>query len=173
MEKGPIHDIKLSLEKDTRRLSVSFCVWGIDGYRLHPEPPLHFSSKVNDERPDFRLQMNAFVKASKESAGEDLEAYLEEQARLREKLLYAANEGLRDFKGDIEEVCSESRRKVFRNLILFLLIDQYEEQQGFVQQCLNAILEMVTKNKKVAAAADAEERASNAALPDPDVQSSE
>jgi hypothetical protein len=164
LEKSPIHDIKLSLEKTTRHLSLSFCVRGIEGYRLNPEPPLHFSSTVNDEHPTFRSQMDVFVKASATEAGKTLEKYLEEQAHLREKLLYAPSEGLYTYSGDIEKVHAETRRKAFRNLTLFLLIDQHTEQQGFVQQCLNAFLEMVTTNKKVAAAADAEERAGDAAL---------
>jgi hypothetical protein len=164
LEKSPFHDVKLSLSKATRRLSISFGVRGIDGYRLHPEPPLHFSSTVNDEHPDFRHQMDVFVKASAAKAGESLGKYLEEQARLREKLLYATDGGINNFSGDIEKICTESQQKVFRNLLFYLLIDQHTEQQGFVQQCLNAFLEVVTTNGKVAAAAEAEERAGNAAF---------
>lgn len=166
LEKSPVHDIQMSIEKPARRLSISFCLRGIDGYRLTPEPPLHFSSTVNDENPDFRRQMDVFVKASAAKAGETLEKYLQEQARLREKLLYAPNQGLNHFSGNAEKVFTKSQQKVIRNLILFLLIDQHAEQQGFVQQCLNAFVEMVTANKKVAAAAEAEERAGDAALSD-------
>lgn len=166
LEKSPVYDIKMRLEKATRRLSISFCMRGIDGYRLNPDPPLHFSSTVNEEHPNFRRQMDVFVKASAARAGESLEKYLQEQAQLREKLLYAPNEGLNHFSGDVEKVCTESQQKVFRNLIFYLLIDQHAEQQGFVQQCLNAFVEMVTTNKKVAAAAEAEARAGDAALSD-------
>lgn len=166
LETSPVHDIRLSLEAATRRLSVSFCLRGIDGYRLKPEPPLHFSSTVNEEHPDFRRQMDVFVKASAAKAGESLEKYLQEQGQLREKLLYAPNAGLHDFSGDVEKLFTEGQQRVFRNLIFYLLIDQHAEQQGFVQQCLNAFVEMVTTNKKVAAAAEAEERAGDVALSD-------
>lgn len=164
LEKSPVHDIKLSIERVSKRLSISFCLTGIDGYRLNPQPPLHFSSTVNAEHPDFQRQMDVFVKASAARAGASLEKYLGEQPRLREKLLYAPDGGLHNFSGDIEKICQESQQKVFRNLILFLLIDQYPEQQEFVQQCLNAFVEIVTTNKKVAAAAEAEERAGDSAL---------
>lgn len=162
LEKAPLHDIEAQLARTEkgRQLSISFRVKeeGHEDERYFPEPPLNFSFAVNGGAPDFRREMELFVKASATETAKTLEQYLKEQKELRERLLYASNEGLNQLEGDVEKFCRESQRKVLRNLVLFLLIDQHPEPQLFVQQCVDAFVEMVCANNRVREAAETEER---------------
>lgn len=106
-------------------------------YSAIPHPPLHFDMSVNGDHYDFRDE------ARKVAEGADLPTMLklvDRNVAQRNDLLYARNEGVTSFAGDIDALIMAFKRTTFRNLIVFLLIDPHHEIQLFVQQTLDAFL---------------------------------
>lgn len=105
-----------------------------------PEPPLHLSIQINDEHPDFRIDLEAIASRFNHKS---VQAFLGARAEQRNSLLYAGNDGPRRFSGDLDRVLSTYRQTVFRHLTLLCLIDLNPDRQNFVQQCLTAFLKHV------------------------------
>jgi hypothetical protein len=108
----------------------------------YPEPPLHFSLRINDRLHDFRDEMQELAR----SVGvENVITHIDEQKNLRNRVLYASPQGVPEIEGNGEALVLRRRDSVFGALIVFLLIEQTSERQLFAQQCLNSFLKMLGK----------------------------
>lgn len=108
----------------------------------YPQPPLNVSvtsgpvgELKRDE--DFTAGVKEIVQAAKVK---DIMTYLRNRANERNRVLYAADNGFPSMTGDIEKGLRSYQRNVFTLLRIYLLIDQYERKQLFVQQALTAFL---------------------------------
>lgn len=130
------------------RIRITYTPPGLAPKWAYPEPPLHFSLSVNDEIHDFRDELQELAS----SIGvDDVNAHIEEQKNLRNRVLYATPEGVPDVEGNGEALVLRRRDSVFGALIVFLLIEQTSEHQLFAQQCLNSFLQMLGKLPRVGA----------------------
>ena len=122
------------------RVRIAYAHPGLPTKWAYQEPPLHFSLRVNDELHDFRDELRELAC----SVGvDDINAHIDEQKNLRNKILYATPEGVPDIEGDGEAMILRRREFVFGSLSVFLLIEQTAERQIFAQQCLDSFLKML------------------------------
>lgn len=108
------------------------------GKRILPEPPLGFNMSVNHDLHDFRKE---FEKVAAESGIQTVEKYVRDRGNQRNRLLYAANDGIPRIEG-LQEFLAAQRKRVFQILTAVVFVDPYPDQQLFVQQCLDAFLEV-------------------------------
>ena len=111
-----------------------------------PEGPLNFLvSGGPNNAPLTRLDFSKEIaQIAAEQNVKTILTHLKERANLRNRLLYANQNGCPDVKGDIELLLKQFQGNVFLILKLYFLIDPYEKQL-FVQQCLEAFLNMLGK----------------------------
>jgi hypothetical protein len=127
---------------------------GLDGdlYSLEPIPPLGGEFSIDGERYDFRNERELLLSQSSQSSMED---YLNGLANERNRLLYATVKGIPRVSNLQFSYFERQRDRVFRNLTLFLLVVQEKSRQLFVEQALDAFLEMLGRIAKKAPANDA------------------
>lgn len=109
-----------------------------------PDPPLHFIAQ-DDTGPysDFRRQIDSL---SEIGDTRNLMDYLHQGAKNRRDILYAHEQGIPTIKkARVERFIQNQLQNVTEMLTLYLLIDPYNVQQLFVQQCLNAFLRMLNE----------------------------
>jgi hypothetical protein len=113
----------------------------VDGEKKHawPIPPLHYGISLNDRPHDFSGQVNELAT---QANAQDALAYVKRMANRRNQVLYAHPTGIPVVHED-EGFLEKRRQNVFMLLIIYLLIDQYEEQQQFVQQAIGALLKLL------------------------------
>jgi hypothetical protein len=112
---------------------------------LRPIPPLNFNVFMDGQTYNFADQLNKLVT---EKNAKSFCKYSNELANFRNKILYASNEGIP--AAQITE--SNLKRKediILGFLIVYLLISQYDEQQLFVQQSLDAFLKILNLSEKI------------------------
>lgn len=113
----------------------------VPGYNVYsyPIPPLNFEFKLNGKPVAYDKQIEIYLK----KVGEvDIIKYIKRLANLRNRVLYASNEGYAAVEvkmGFLEA----KRRKVIEMLKIYLLIKPYSESQLFVQQSIYAYLKML------------------------------
>jgi hypothetical protein len=129
-----------------RRIKLTFRA-PFDPRPIFPTPPLHFSASLNDQPYDFSTELNAI--ASAKGAKSILRA-IEERANKRNRMLYAAAQGIPTVKTPLDGFLTKTRDRVFGHLIVLLLVVQYRETQDFVQQALNGFLKILPRLKPVA-----------------------
>ena len=112
------------------------------GLIASPIPPLHFT--INNAETG---QISTFEKNFQElieGAGYDNALkYIRDRAIQRNKLLYASNSGHSKVEGSIEGYLDEQKKKVMACLVIVLMIDPWEKEEGsslFVQQALDSYL---------------------------------
>jgi len=109
--------------------------------RFRPVPPFNFVSKVNGSIYDFSLHTDLLKDIGNVKEVID---YLRNGANNRNLFLYASSQGIRKIDEIfVEKFIKEQYRNVTILLIIYLLIDTCNEQQSFVQQCLNAFIKML------------------------------
>jgi hypothetical protein len=140
-----VHDFEPKLhikdEDGQRRLTVALPMTINGEIRLaYPIPPLNFSVSSEERRLSYRRQVEAFV--AKQGA-RDITAHIREQANLRNKVLYAGPDGYPVIREVKEEFLLLRARKVHALLKAYLLIFPYNERQPFVQDALDAFLNML------------------------------
>lgn len=109
--------------------------------RVKPEPPFNFFSKVDGEIYDFSRHIDRLKDIGQVETVLD---YLKTGPNNRNMFLYAASNGrCRMREGLIDDFIRNQLANVVNMLIVYLLIDTYEVQQSFVQQCLNAFVKML------------------------------
>jgi hypothetical protein len=139
-------NLRPTLEIDThrmhKRIQVRFTVRGSDGEErwAYPDPPLGFTTAMDGALDDFTDAIHAL--ATKRGVA-SLVKLIEKRANYRNRLLYATAGGVPKIVGAIEPGLLRRRDHIYRNLIIFLLIDQYSEHQLFVRQALDAFLRMM------------------------------
>ena len=115
---------------------------GADGelYSLEPVPPLGGEFRVNGERYDFRSERELLLSHTTERS---MEKFLRELANRRNRLLYATATGIPGISDLKDWYFERQRDRVFRNLAIFLLVAQEPSRQLFVEQALDAFLDML------------------------------
>src|SRR6266700_1198395 len=136
---------KLELNKNehsSRRIRVRLTVRGPDGKPLwaYPEPPLHYTVRLNDNIVDFSEQLQ---KLASEKNCRDILSHIKMEANRRNRVLYARPDGVPTIEEPIDGYLMRRRDIIFTNLIIYLLIDPYSEHQLFVRQALAAFLKML------------------------------
>jgi hypothetical protein len=107
-----------------------------------PIPPLHFTVSYPETGEVCTFESN--FKALIEGAGfDDSLKYIKARAAQRNKLLYAESSGRPKVEGNIEGYLEDQKKKVMVYLIIMLMIDPWEKEEGaslFVQQALDSYL---------------------------------
>ena len=111
---------------------------GQGGY-VYPVPPLNFSVKQNRRLYDFSGEI---LQVTNQSTIDKVVDHIRSIANRRNQVLYASQQGVPEVQGLSDKVLLDRRDRIFRNLIIYLLIDPHPIQL-FVQQALTALLEML------------------------------
>lgn len=119
-------------------LRVRFDVYDNTGklWCAMPMPSLHFSVSLNGEPHDFSSELASLASAH---SAKDISTYIKNLAKRRNKILYAASNGIPHVT-DARSFLEYRRSVIVSHLMAYLLIDQHVEQQLFVQQTLDAFL---------------------------------
>ena len=107
-----------------------------------PVPPLGFNIRKDGMMYDFREELEKIANFKKHSS---ILKHLRKRANQRNEILYATSQGVPSLAGSARKPFKAFRENTFRNLIVFLLIDDYPEKQRFVQQALYAFLKMLER----------------------------
>lgn len=108
---------------------------------VYPLPPLEVSLKKEDNsRYDFQSELQEIAGEKKAKTAYD---YVKRLSRRRENILYAQSEGIPKLESPIEPFLVYRQSAIFANLMVFLMIDPYKENQTFVQQSLDAFLKLL------------------------------
>ncbi len=111
-----------------------------DSMWAYPEPPLHYTLTINDKLHDFSEEL---AKLANEKSAKDMITAIRGAANLRNQIIYASQQGIPSLSESLDKYLLKRRDVIFRNLIIYLMIDPYREKQLFVQQSLAAFLKML------------------------------
>jgi hypothetical protein len=122
-------------------LRVRFDICDNTGKLWHamPLPALNFSISLDGESHEFSSELASV--ASTHST-KDISTYVKNLANRRNKVLYAASNGI-PHATDSKSFLEYRKSVIVSHLMAYLLIDQHAEQQLFVQQSLDAFLTML------------------------------
>lgn len=109
---------------------------------ISPVPPLNVSITSDDKRIGFTNQAN---KLASEKSSKNLIKFIEREANIRNELIYASPEGIPSVEKPPLEFIAEREKRVMVLTQAYLLISQYREKQLFVQQSLDAYIQMLGK----------------------------
>ncbi|MCH8078885.1 MAG: hypothetical protein IIA06_03790 [Proteobacteria bacterium] len=138
-------DIVTLQEQDGIRLALNIVLPGEDKEqrpKIRPYPPLCFNFSGQEINMDYKKQIESLLA---ERGIEDIKKYVKCQANRRNQLLYASNKG---YPANIEiedKFYPAQKSRVFAMLNTYLLIEPYSENSQFVQDSLNAYLNIFTK----------------------------
>jgi hypothetical protein len=142
------NDFKLRLEGegDARRLMVVLPMV-LNGQEMwaHPIPPLNFTVTSNGKTLSYRPEIDQLVEAR---GRKNIIDYLKAQANQRNLLLYAGPNG---YPGEVtvpESFFEVRKARVLALLRAYLLIQPYNEKLTFVQDSLDAFLNMLGSLKE-------------------------
>lgn len=113
----------------------------IPGYNLYsyPIPPLNFEFKLNGDPISYDKQISDYLE---HVGAADIVKYVKDRANVRNKVLYASNEGCPGVEIKMGFV-EAKKRKVLEMLKIYLLIKPHAKKQLFVQQSIYAYLKML------------------------------
>jgi hypothetical protein len=122
-------------------LRVRFSVYDNSEKEWHamPLPSLNFSLSLNGEPHDFSAELASIAS---EHSTKDIASYVKTLAKRRNKVLYAATNGIPQ-ANDATSFLTYRTSVVVSHLMTYLLIDQHAEHQTFVQQTLDSFLKML------------------------------
>lgn len=104
-----------------------------------PDPPLHFSFKMQEGGSLYEKQINDYLDKVGSS---NVVKHLKELANLRNEVLYANGEGVPEVSIQSGYV-NQRRMRVIAMLKVYLLIKPYADKQIFVQECVYSYLRML------------------------------
>lgn len=145
---SPFHNFRLAniTIGNRRAVEIVFSLRGTD-LEARPRPPLHMS--ISKGRGGELVAFNRdFMELSLSDCYPNAKKYIESVANTRNLLLYAANQGKPVVSGDIEENLKSQKLKVIALLVIVLLIDPWEKEEGqssFIQQVLDSFLMLLNK----------------------------
>lgn len=129
-------DVKAQLyieESESPKLRLRVLLPG--NYTLTPEPPLN-QKAMQDDNTLYKFEQELIDYA--EAHGVDsIQKHLTELAKLRNTMLYAHNNSLPSFGGEIEDELMKKTNIVANLPRLLCLIFPYKERSALVQQCLD------------------------------------
>ncbi|MCK4743358.1 MAG: hypothetical protein KAT25_06035 [Sulfuriflexus sp.] len=138
-------DIVTLQEQDGKRLALDIVLPGEDEEqrpKIRPYPPLCFDFSGQENKILYKKQIKSLLA---ERGVEDIKNYAKKQANRRNQLLYASSEG---YLADIEiedKFYPAQKSRVFAMLNAYLLIVPYAVNCQFIQDSLNAYLNIFTK----------------------------
>jgi hypothetical protein len=140
-----IYDPKLEFNSDlspngTELLRLRFSVPDPINKWAYPLPPLEFTISINGSIHKFEPELSQL--ATEKNSSSALK-YVRKLSNRRNQVLYASAKGIPHALENIEPFLIYRRSVVFSHLMVLLLIDPYPQQQIFVQQALNAFLDML------------------------------
>ena len=104
--------------------------------------PLNFNLELNGEVYDFVAEIERLAKSRKFATALKL---MSDRANQRNRMLYASERGVPNFAGDLDIALRQRREHTFRNLVFFLLVDQYPGEQLFARQLLDGFLKVLKR----------------------------
>jgi len=141
-------EMKPRLEFDEKdgviKLSVIRIISG-EACRVKAIPPLNFTIGVGNDKLHYEKELQELVSLKNKKF---ISEYLKERANIRNLLLYAGPTGLGSIPTLENETIINRINQIYLLLSIYLMIDQNIEKQLFVQDCLNAFLEIMGKIKK-------------------------
>ena len=139
--------IEVDTKQSPKRLRIRVTVRGPDGkdYLGYPDPPLGFTVSRNGELDSF---VEVFQSLATARSAASFTKLIKNRANYRNRLIYADAQGVPKIAGPIDRMLLRRRDHIYRNLTIFLLIDQYSEHQLFVEQALNAFLLAIKRMSK-------------------------
>lgn len=138
-------DIVTLQEQDGKRVALDIVLPANDDEqrtKIRPDPPFCFNFSNQGNYMDYKKQIESLLA---ERGVEDIKKYVKEQANIRNQLLYASNEG---YPANIEiedKFYPAQKNRVFAMLNAYLLIEPYAVNCQFIQDTLNAYLNIFTK----------------------------
>lgn len=105
-----------------------------------PIPPLHFTLIKNSKVHDFHKELCDITTGTNRV---DVIKYLKEIAELRNQILYANQDGIPVIQVDIDGYLIMKQKTVISFLRILCLFLPYKEKANFVQQSLDAFLNML------------------------------
>ena len=109
---------------------------------VFPDPPLGFTINVNRRKHDFREEFQDIANLKNSPT---ILKHLRNRANKRNILLYAQSKGIPSITSPVSSHLELYKNNILRNLLVFLLIDQYPDKQLFAQQALTSFLVMIEK----------------------------
>lgn len=111
---------------------------------FEPIPPLHFSLQFEAIQQQFAGELDSVARLNK---AETIKAHVNKRANLRNRIIYAAPNGIPSVIYDDKFIRSMKNQRaiVFRILTIYLLVEPHAKHQDFVQICLNAFLSMMER----------------------------
>jgi hypothetical protein len=108
---------------------------------MFPNPPLEFRVAIDDKVHDFAPELQHIADEDGERGILD---FVRTRANLRNRLLYATNEGIPRPTEDAASAITDHRNNIFSLLAIYVLVDTHPPQM-FVSQCLAAFLRMLRR----------------------------
>lgn len=112
---------------------------------IRPIPPLNFDLTMNGQKYDFSEHLDKFVS---DKNARSFCKYSNDQAKIRNKILYASNQGIPSVQ--LTEGNLKRKEEIIISFItVYLLIAQYDERQLFVQQALDVFVKILNLSEKL------------------------
>ena len=134
------NDFWLKVDTKTGRKKLQLNINFPENKILVPIPPLHFTINLNGREHNFHKELCDITSGKNR---DEIINYLEETADLRNRILYANQDGIPVLEVDIDEYIRLKQNTVFSFLRILCLFSPYKEKANFVQQALNAFLNML------------------------------
>jgi hypothetical protein len=133
--------VELDQNETPKRFKTRATVMSESGeqFFVYPIPPLNFIIKQNGKICNFADEL---LQLTNQKTITKVIDHVKTLANRRNQLLYASQQGIPEVRDLPDSFFLERRDRIFRNLVLFLLIDPYPIQL-FIQQALNAFLEVL------------------------------
>lgn len=112
-----------------------------------PIAPLDFT--LNDKN-GVKLFSEEFSQFASESGFAETQEFINAEANLRNRILYAADNGIPKFEIK-DEFIIDRKNRVLTILTIALMIEQSDTHQSFVVQCLNTLFKVLPRMENVAA----------------------
>jgi hypothetical protein len=143
MEAPPIQ-VYVETVGELERLNIQLEITLPDGTKRLARPDQPFNGEIRpaglEQQADLSREIEAL--ANPENLRR-LRETIDERANLRNQILFAAVDGLPNVQLDADRFLHNKATDVFTLLTLFLLVDQYREQQMFVTQVLGAFVPLI------------------------------
>jgi hypothetical protein len=137
----PAPNVFLAEGEEKPRVHIQIDIHALSGmtdlpHFAEPDPPLHFS--IADQHGVADLAKD-FARFAAERDGAAVKKYIDEEANLRNKILYASDTGIPNIQIK-DEFITRRMNNVVTILTIVIMVEQTNLHQDFVCQCLDALL---------------------------------
>jgi hypothetical protein len=136
-------DVKAQLyieQSELPKLKLKFLLPG--NYTLTPEPPLN-QKAMRDDNILYKFERE-LIDYTEAHGADTIQKHLTDIAKLRNTMLYAHNNSLPSFDGEIEAELMKKTNIVANLARLLCLIFPYKERSALVQQCLDVYSDILS-----------------------------